>query len=239
VGVGDEGEVSSRRRVDTDGRALTQLTLQERRERLERLVAVVRRSVGATLVVALSWSRRQRQGRGRATIGARDPRGVPLHSVPAKYLSSARSVLRRPSRAKIRVCHSRPGSTSVRMLKAHAECSRCERHKKPAALATGCTSHIMNFPNLAELRGSARQKMQVRRSFASRHVRSAGARSHPRARCLVSFDVTRASCENHRMSQVRAMIELVTRCCLWGAPRQCLVAATAHIFKNSLLNSLF
>jgi hypothetical protein len=53
----DGRRVSARRRIDADGRALTELTLQERRERLERFAAMVRRSVGATLVVpSLLWS---------------------------------------------------------------------------------------------------------------------------------------------------------------------------------------
>jgi hypothetical protein len=63
-----------RRCVGTDDRALTQLTLQERRERLKRLAAMVRKSVGATLVVARS---------SIASSVARPWAQGPLHSVPA------------------------------------------------------------------------------------------------------------------------------------------------------------
>ena len=98
----------------------------------------------------------------------------------------------------------------------------------------------MNFPNLSQLGGSARQKCKVRHAFASHRVHFAGAFTSACAKA-VSFDVTRTFRQNRPMSDVWAMIELVVMRRLRGGAWRCLVrflrglcARTSLRARNSL-----
>jgi hypothetical protein len=72
--------------------------------------------------------------------------------------------------------------------------------------------------------------MQLRRS--GRSFTSACAK-------LVSFDVTPASWQNHRMRRARAIGELVATCRLWGGARRCLVAVYRFLRRLGARSALW
>jgi hypothetical protein len=150
------------------GRALTQLRLQERRERRERFDG--RRSVGAPL-----WSpslRSRRSGEARASDHRSDG---PTRS--AATFRTSETSQRGPvgfARAITLSDTCSPfhaGSTRERTITAHGITADATGTKKPAAVAAGRTSCILTFPNLAQFGRSARKKCWRSASLIHIHVR--------------------------------------------------------------------
>jgi hypothetical protein len=89
-----------------------------------------------------------------------------------------------------------------------------------------CSGRANSLLESCEFPARSRQGIRLMQEHPFRVRRT---RSHPRARVRVSFDVTSTFGHNGRMSNARAMSELVTRCRLWGGARRRLVAVYRFI----------